>query len=63
MTFANGGQRDENHPNRKVDSGRFGPFTREENERLDKQFGTDPRSPLHTSNRFPDPPANGTGKS
>jgi hypothetical protein len=51
MTRLNGGQRDELHPNRQV--GR-GSFTREDNMRLDKEFGTDPRSPLHTNNRFPE---------
>ena len=50
MTFPNGGERDELHPNRQVSLGRF---TREDNMRLDKEYGTDPRSPLHTNNRFP----------
>lgn len=29
-------------------------FTRKDNERLDAEYNTSPRSPLHTSNRFPE---------
>lgn len=48
------------HPRVKFTSGgqaqvvRTGPFTKEENQRLDRLYGTSPYSPLHTSNRFPD---------
>ena len=28
-------------------------WTKERNQRMDRQYGTDPRSPLHTNNRFP----------
>ena len=50
------GGADSNHPNGRMDYPHPkvspGKFTREDNMRLDKEYGTDPRSPLHTNNRF-----------